>query len=76
MTEQPAVYRIVSRVHTNQWNEGMQQAVAGWDIRALWTRTGTILPVFCPDTNYTPENVDALIRNAGAKDDAIHSLGG
>lgn len=76
MTDQTVAYRIVSRVHVNQWSAELQQAVPGWDIRAQWIGTGTILPVFVPDASYTPENVDVLIRAAGAKDEQIHGLGG
>ena len=76
MSSSSTTYRIVSRVHVNQWNDQLQQAVPGWDVRALWVRTGTILPVFVPDTQYTAENVDTLIRAAGEQDDKIHALGG
>lgn len=76
MTDQPPAYKIVSRVHVNRWNEALQTVIPGWDLRALWRSTGTFLPVFVPDSNYTAENVDALIRNAGATDDKIHALGG
>lgn len=72
----PTVYRIVSRVHVNQWSPELQQAVPGWDIRALWVATGTMLPVFVPDANYTAENVDMAIRHAGGIDESIHQLGG
>lgn len=72
----PTVYRIVSRTHVNQWSNELQQAVPGWDIRALWVATGTVLPVFVPDSQFTADNVDALIRHQGAIDEQIHSLGG
>jgi hypothetical protein len=76
MSDTPTAYRIVSRLHVNQWDNALQQAVAGWQVKALWLKTGTILPVFVPDSAFTAENVDALIRSAGATDDAIHALGG
>lgn len=76
MSQPATLYRIVSRVHVNQWNDQLQAAVPGWDIRALWISTGTILPVFVPDTQYTPENVDQLVRHAGELDDRMHALGG
>lgn len=72
---QPA-YRILSRLHVNQWDNGLQQTVAGWQIKAQWFATGTILPVFVPDASYTAVNVDALIRDAGARDEQMHALGG
>jgi hypothetical protein len=70
-----AVYKIVSRTHVNQWSNELQQAVPGWDIRAYWVKTGTTLPVFVPDAQYTADNVDAIIRHYGALDEKIHSLG-
>jgi hypothetical protein len=76
VSTQETAYRIISRVHVNQWSNELQQAVPGWDIRALWIKTGTVLPVFVPDASFTAENVDTLIRIAGAKDDSIHALGG
>jgi hypothetical protein len=76
VSEPAPVYRIVSRVHVNRWDEALQAAVPGWDVRALWARTGTVLPVFIPDTQFTPENVDTLIRAAGETDDRVHALGG
>jgi hypothetical protein len=76
MSDAPAAYRIVSRLHVNQWSNQLQQAIPGWDIRALWISTGTILPVFVPDASYTAENVDAMIRSAGATDEQMHALGG
>ena len=76
MTADAPLYRIIQRTHISQWDDRLQQAVPGWDIRALWVSTGTVLPVFVPDSDFTPENVDQLIRHAGEKDNAIHSLGG
>lgn len=70
------IYRIVSRVHINQWVDSLQRAVAGWEIRAWWARTGTTIPIFVADDAYTPETVDAAIRAAGEKDEKIHGLGG
>lgn len=69
------VYRIVSRVHVNRWSDELQSAVPGWELRALWIATGTVLPVFVADVNYTAENVDRLIRAAGRTDEQIHGLG-
>jgi hypothetical protein len=76
VTDAPQAYAIISRVHVNRWDEELQRAVPGWDIKARWNRTATILPVFVPDAAYTAQNVDALIRAGGAKDEQIHGLGG
>jgi len=69
-------YRILSRVHVNQWDDQLQTAVPGWQVLALWLSTGTVLPVFVADSHYDATNLDTLIRAAGAKDDQIHALGG
>lgn len=76
MSTETQAYAIVSRVHVNRWSDDLQRAVPGWDIKARWNATGTILPVFVPDAAYTAPNVDTLIRAAGAKDEQIHNLGG
>jgi hypothetical protein len=68
-------YRIVSRVHVNQWSNELQQAVPGWDVRVYWVKTGTTIPVFVPDSQYTAENLDTVIRHFGAIDEQIHALG-
>lgn len=74
MTDQVKPYQLISRTHVNQWVPGLQQTVPGWQITAQWLKTGTYLPVFVPDASYTPENVDTLIRLAGATDEQIHAL--
>jgi hypothetical protein len=75
MTDTTPTYRIVSRVHVNRWVDDLQAAVPGWELKAQWFPTGTFLPVFVADANYTPDNVDAIIRAAGARDERIHALG-
>lgn len=75
MTAPATVYRIISRVHVSQWDDQLQEAVPGWSLKVLWIKTGTVLPIFVPDTQYTPENIDRLTRAAGATDDAVHALG-
>lgn len=74
--DRPEAYRIVSRYHVNDWSDDLQATVPGWRIKAQWIKTGAILPVFIPDAAYTPANVDAAIRHAGAVDESIHNLGG
>jgi hypothetical protein len=76
MSDTPAVYRIIQRLHVNQWSDDLGRAVPGWEIKALWNKTGTVLPIFLPDSSYTAENVDTLLRAAGARDEQIHELGG
>ena len=76
MSAQPPEYTIRARRHIDKWDNALGQTVGGWDILAHWTRTGTILPVFVPDEQYNPTNIDALIRQAGYLDDEIARLGG
>lgn len=71
-----AVYTIESRVHLTRWDPTKQQAVPGWELTCIWAATGTRIPVFVPDDQYNPANVDAAIRNAGYKDEQIGALGG
>ncbi|MDE2469323.1 MAG: hypothetical protein KGL35_11415 [Bradyrhizobium sp.] len=75
MSTPAATYSIVSRIHTAQWDSQRQQAIPGWEIKARWDKTGTILDVFVPDANYGAEQVDQAIRYAGALDDQIAALG-
>lgn len=75
MSPSTPVYAILARVQVNRWDVPLQRTVTGWDVTAQWAATGTILHVFVPDDRYTPDQVDALIRAAGAKDDAMESLG-
>jgi hypothetical protein len=49
--------------------------VPGWDVRVYWVKTGTTIPVFVPDSQYTAENLDTVIRHFGAIDEQIHALG-
>lgn len=69
-------YQIVSRVQRNKWIEATQQAVEGMEVRARWTRTGTVLTVFVPLDQYNAANVDAAIRQAGYADEEVGKLGG
>lgn len=76
MTDSTRRYTIITRNHVNKWDDALQTTLPGWEIKALWLPQQTVLPVFVDDAHYTPENVDAAIRLAGATDDAIHNLGG
>lgn len=71
-----AAYRIVSKTHVNQWSNELQQAVPGWDIRIYWVKTGSTIPIFVPDSQYTADNVDKIARHFGAVDEQVHALGG
>lgn len=74
-TTAPA-YRIVSNIQVVQFDVPLQQTVAGHEIKALWFATQGVVTVFVPDTLYSVENVDQLIREQGAKASAVAALGG
>lgn len=76
MTGAAPAYRRVAWAHVNKWDPLLQDTVSGWEGKFLWVSTGNILPVFIDDAHYTPENLDALVRAAGALEDATHKLGG
>jgi hypothetical protein len=70
-----ADYTQLDRQQINKWDATLQQAVEGWQVRARWNATGTVLTVFVPLTQYNPANVDTLIRQAGAVEDEVAALG-
>jgi len=76
MSTPERTYTIISRVHVNTYDPRIAQVVPGWELKAVWGKTGTVLPVFVADQYYSAETVDAAIRAAGAQDEEIHSLGG
>ncbi len=70
-----AQYAIVSRTILNRWDPEKLEAVEGWEIRARWASTGTLLKVFVPAATYNATEVDTAIRAAGHLDDQIGALG-
>lgn len=76
MANQAAVYRIVGNVHVSKWDDQLQEVVSGHQIKALWFATNHVLQMFVPDAVYSVENVDQLVREAGAKDSQVSALGG
>lgn len=76
MSSTATVYTILSRSQVNQWDDQLQRAETGWKIAVRWEATSTVFSVFVADRNYTPDQVDAAIRAAGAKDEQIETLGG
>ncbi|HEY4441651.1 MAG TPA: hypothetical protein VGN14_14425 [Candidatus Elarobacter sp.] len=69
------LYTIVSQKYETPWDDQLQKAVKGVTLTVRWTATGNIIPVFVSDANYTPAQVDAAIKAAGARDQAIAQLG-
>lgn len=60
----PSDYSVVSQIHVNQWEPALQQVVPGWQFQVRDSVTGTIVPVFVADTDYTPANVQTVIEAA------------
>jgi hypothetical protein len=75
MSEAEAVYRIIQRLEIPRWSDDLQRTVTGWEVKAKWLKTGTVLTVFVPSDLYTAENLDVLLRTAGAKDEQVERLG-
>lgn len=72
-TPEPRPYTILGTpVHTAQWVEDQQKVIPGWKVSARWTRTGTVIPVFVPDTADLALTSDALIRFQGAEIEKLH----
>lgn len=73
-TPEPRPYTIVGTpVHTSQWVEDQQKVIPGWKVVARWTPTGTIIPVFVPDSADLSLTSDALIRYQGAQLEKLHT---
>lgn len=75
MTAPARDYTILTRTHIDKYDPNVQTVVSGWQLKVQWGNTGTILSVFVPDTVYTTDNVDALIRQQGDLDDQVGALG-
>lgn len=59
-------------IHENRWVEESQAVVSGWAVRAKWLQTGTVIPVFVPDSADLVQTSDQLIRHYGAQLDTLH----
>ena len=66
-------YQVVSENHTVTWDVGLQQSVPGWEVKAVWLATNTIIPVFVPDTADLVAGTDQLVRAKGAEIDKLRS---
>lgn len=64
-------YTIIAEAHVNKWDNALQTAVPGWEVTARWNDTGTIIPVFVPDTADLVTGADQLIRHMGAQIDKL-----
>lgn len=76
MANAAPTYRIVGNIHITKWDDALQEAVSGHQIKAMWFATQHVLQLFVPDTVYSVANVDQLVREAGAKDESVSALGG
>lgn len=59
-------------VHENRWVEEAQAVVGGWAVRAKWLATGTVIPVFVPDTADLVKTTDSLVRHYGDQLNTLH----
>lgn len=75
MIQQGVDFSWISRNHVNKWDDSLQQAVPGWEMKILNLHTGTTLPVFVPDDRYSPDNVTLAIANVIEQDNAVHNIG-
>lgn len=71
----PEDYAVVSQIHTNQWNAQLQQVISGWEIQVRDAVTGTIVPVFVADSDYSTDAAQAVIEAALAPVREIAQLG-
>lgn len=65
----------VDRVQQDHFDADLNQTIPSWRLRVKWLATGSVLTVWVPVANYTPDQVNAAILAAGAKDEAIEKLG-
>lgn len=68
------VQHIVSQVHINQLDSATGTVVSGWEIKVRDPQTNVIVPVFVPDTAYSPENVQTAVAYKLEQVRAVHAL--
>lgn len=66
-------YRVVTENHVIHYDVALQESIPGWEVKALWLATGTIIPVFVPDSNDLNAGVDLLVRAKGEEIDRLRS---
>ncbi len=75
MSPSPLDYTILSQTPVNKWDNTLQTAVSGVEVRAVWGAKQRPVVVFVEDEQFNPTNVDAAIRDKGATIDAVDALG-
>jgi hypothetical protein len=74
VTQPTKDYNVTGQVHLNNLNAD-GTVTPGWQVTVMDTKTQTSIPVFVPDTNYTPEGVDIMVRHVLERVRAVHQLG-
>lgn len=67
-------YRILTKSHVVKWDTQLQESIEGWEVKALWLATQTVIPVFVSDAHDLVQGVDQLVRAKGAELDALQAL--
>lgn len=76
MSAPGTTYTVISTVHQNQWDDQQQKVIPGVKVNVRSEATKAIIPVFIPNTQYTPGQVGPLLAQAVANSDAINQLTG
>lgn len=68
-------YTVIRQTHINQLDRNSGEVVPGWEITVQDGVTGTSVPVFVPDANYSPEGAAAAIEHVLTQVRGVHTLG-
>jgi hypothetical protein len=68
-------YQVISQVYAPKWIEELQRAVAGWTVTVRDNVTGTVVPVFVPESSYTVDGVRTYVEQALAPVRQVAALG-
>lgn len=65
---------VVSQVHVNRIDPATGSVAPGWEVTVRDPVTGTLVPVFVPDTVYGGDQARTLIQHELDKVRAVHGL--
>lgn len=68
-------YGVIRQVHLNGVDPDTGSIVPGWSVEVRDAVTGTLVPIFIPDSKYSPGNAQILIEAALESVRGVHSLG-
>lgn len=75
MTPSQGTYSVITQTEFNQWDDARQTVVPGVRITARSGQSGQVFTVFVPREQFSPANVDTLIRYQMGLVDEVHGLG-